>query len=118
MREKDRLGRTGERLAAAYLEARGMLVLARNWRCPEGEIDIVAQDGGTLVFCEVKTRSSLRYGHPLEAVTPVKLARLGRLAQRYSRESGMRGMPMRIDVVGLVRTAEGTRIWHVRDASR
>ena len=68
MRAKDVLGRRGEDLAAGYLEAQGMRIVDRNWRCSEGEIDIVALDGDALVIAEVKTRKSLAYGHPFEAV--------------------------------------------------
>ncbi|HAP88620.1 MAG TPA: hypothetical protein DEQ49_07835, partial [Arthrobacter bacterium] len=62
MKSKDLLGRRGEELAAGYLESLGMLVVERNWRCTEGEIDIVALDGDALVIAEVKTRRSLDYG--------------------------------------------------------
>ena len=65
MRAKDVLGRRGEELAAGYLEAQGMRIVDRNWRCSEGEIDIVALDGDALVIAEVKTRKSLAYGHPV-----------------------------------------------------
>ncbi|MCE3245567.1 MAG: hypothetical protein K0S72_1695, partial [Arthrobacter sp.] len=68
MKAKDVLGRRGEELATAYLESVGMLIVERNWRCPDGEIDIVALDGDALVIAEVKTRRSLAYGHPFEAV--------------------------------------------------
>ncbi|WP_226352919.1 YraN family protein [Pseudonocardia sp. ICBG601] len=76
MAAKDELGRRGEDTAAEYLErAHGMVVLSRNWRCTHGEIDIVAVDPERrLVFCEVKTRSGLRYGEPAEAVTPARHA--------------------------------------------
>ena len=80
------VGGYGERVAAQRLVAAGMVVLDRNWRCDAGEIDLVLRDGSTLVVCEVKTRSSVHYGHPLEAVTPVKAARLRRLAARWLAE--------------------------------
>jgi putative endonuclease len=80
MRIKDALGRYGEDLAANHLTDAGLVILDRNWRCRAGEIDIIAADGPTLVFCEVKTRSSLIYGLPAEAVTAVKAARIRRLA--------------------------------------
>ena len=82
MRAKDVLGRRGEDLAADFLQAHGMRIVERNWRCPEGEIDIVALDGDALVIAEVKTRKSLAFGHPFEAVGADKLARLHRLARR------------------------------------
>lgn len=74
------LGAAGERAAALLLMAKGHEVLARNWRCPEGELDLVTRHEGWLVVTEVKTRRSLRSGHPLEAIDRRKLARLRRLA--------------------------------------
>ena len=77
------LGRYGEELAARYLRERGLRVLERNWRCPEGEIDIVALDGDCLVVCEVKTRAGTGVGDPVEAVTWEKAMRLRRLSAAY-----------------------------------
>jgi len=104
MRAKDVLGRRGEELAACYLEARGMQILDRNWRCPEGEIDIVALDGDALVIAEVKTRRSLAYGHPFEAVGAEKLGRLHRLASAWCRAQGLRAgpSPCRVDVIAVL----------------
>jgi putative endonuclease len=76
-------GRRGEDLAAAWYLSRGYEVLDRNWRVPGGELDIVAATSGVLVFCEVKARSSDRFGTPAEAVGPVKQRRLRELALRY-----------------------------------
>ena len=70
MRAKDVLGRLGEEAAARHLAGLGWTIIDRNWRCPEGELDIVARDGANLVVCEVKTRSGLVYGAPVEAATP------------------------------------------------
>ncbi|MBX9718815.1 MAG: YraN family protein, partial [Microbacteriaceae bacterium] len=70
MARKDELGRTGEQLAVEHLTAEGYTILDRNWRCAIGEIDIVARHGETTVVVEVKTRSGLGFGHPLDAVTP------------------------------------------------
>ncbi len=77
---RNELGRHGEDVAAQYLAERGMVVLSRNWRCREGELDLVATDRKRLVVCEVKTRSGLGFGGPAEAVTPAKAARIRRLA--------------------------------------
>ena len=68
------LGALGERIAAAYLTDAGLRVLDRNWRCREGELDIVAREGDALVFCEVKTRRGIGFGHPVEAVDPGQAA--------------------------------------------
>ena len=107
MRAKDLLGQQGEDLAAKYLAAAGMQILARNWRCKEGEIDIVALDQRVLVVCEVKTRSGLRFGTPLEAVTRQKAWRLRRLAVRWITDQGRVFETIRIDVVGVLRTGPG-----------
>ena len=83
MAAKDDLGRAGEERAAAYLRGRGYDVLDRNWRCPAGEIDIVAAKAGVLRVIEVKTRTSLRFGHPFEALDDRKVRRLWRLAHAW-----------------------------------
>ena len=80
---RQRLGARGEQLAADWYAARGYQVVARNWRCREGELDLVLARDGELVFCEVKTRSSDRFGTPAEAVTPAKQRRLRVLAARF-----------------------------------
>ena len=79
MAAKDELGRRGEDIAAAWLTDHGLTVLARNWRCAEGELDIVATDQVKVVVCEVKTRSGDLYGSPFEAVTQGKRRKLRRL---------------------------------------
>lgn len=112
---KDAVGAYGERVAAAHLVAAGMVILERNWRCPAGEIDIVARDGNTLVICEVKTRTSTDYGSPLEAVTARKAARLRRLAAAWATERGPHLPDIRIDLVGVLRPRRGAaQVEHVR----
>ncbi len=96
------LGAYGERVAADHLVAQGLAILDRNWTCRFGEIDIVARDGTTLVVCEVKTRSSLRYGPPSEAVTTHKAARLRRLAQAWLEAHDVHPPALRIDVVSVL----------------
>lgn len=104
MAAKDELGTRGERIAERALVGRGYVILDRNWRCRDGEIDLVARDGDTLVFVEVKTRSSTAFGHPLEAVTPAKLARLRRLAMSWivAQRPSPRAARIRIDAVAVV----------------
>lgn len=115
MNAKDALGRQGEQLAADFLRRAGLVILDRNWRCPQGEVDIVAADGGTLVVCEVKTRSGVRFGTPLEAVTRQKAWRQRRLAVLWLRQRGALYDEIRIDVIGVLRTADGSfRIQHVQ----
>ena len=122
------LGRYGENLAARHLTAAGLSVLARNWRCREGEVDIVAREGDVLVICEVKTRRDIAFGTPLDAVTPAKAARLRRLAVRWLADqrlgaaddsaSGYEGYSeVRFDVVSvLLPAAGGPIIEHLRGA--
>jgi len=113
------LGRYGEQLAAEHLAAAGMTVLARNWRCPQGELDLVLRDSdGTLVFCEVKTRSGTGFGEPSEAVGQRKARKLRALACLWlveHRPPG--GSDLRFDVVSIVRR-RGTapQLEHLRGA--
>jgi putative endonuclease len=104
------LGTYGERIAADHLEALGMVVLARNWTCRFGEVDIVARDGSTLVICEVKTRSSTTYGGPFEAVTGHKAARLRRLAMHWLEVHDIQPPSVRIDVVSVVVPPRGAPV--------
>ena len=103
MAAKDELGRRGEEVAARRLEASGLKVLDRNWRCGEGELDIVAWDPGEeqLVICEVKTRSGDGYGTPFEAVTQGKRRKQRRLAQLWLTEHRTPWVAIRFDVVGV-----------------
>lgn len=104
------LGAYGEQLVARYLLESGMQILDRNWRCSQGEIDIVAMDESCLVIVEVKTRGSLAFGSPVEAVTPVKAARLRRLAGCWLADHRPRvdGVTdIRIDVIGVLRPKNG-----------
>ena len=115
MRAKDALGRYGEDLAARTLTEAGLTVLARNWRCRDGEIDIVAREDDVLVVCEVKTRRSTAYGSPLEAVTDVKAGRLRRLAGAWLAASGLHPRAVRFDVVGVLAPRSGAvQVTHLR----
>ena len=100
------LGRLGENLAARALAARGYCIRERNWRCPTGEMDIVAEDGDVLAFVEVKTRRGRAFGTPEESITPAKRARLIELAARYVQEREWAG-DWRIDVVAVELTPGG-----------
>ena len=95
------LGAAGEDLAAAWYVARGYRVVCRNWRCRDGELDLVVRKGRQLVFVEVKTRRTDRFGIPAEAVTRAKQVRIRRLAGLYLDASGERGS-LRFDVVGIL----------------
>jgi len=100
------LGHLGEELATRALTARGYRIRERNWRCPAGELDIVAQDGDVLVFVEAKARRGRAFGTPEEAVTPAKQAKLIELAATYVQESGWQG-DWRIDVAAVELTPGG-----------
>ncbi|HVN51540.1 MAG TPA: YraN family protein [Acidimicrobiales bacterium] len=96
------LGARGEEMAADWYLARGYEVLARNWRCREGEIDLIVRQQRTIVFCEVKTRSSTSFGHPAEAVTHAKRTRLRHLAAKWLDESPVRPLRIRFDVAAVL----------------
>ena len=102
MAAKDALGRRGEAIATEYLLSRGLSIVDRNWRCQQGEIDVVARDGAEVVFVEVKTRSSVAFGHPFESVTPAKLARLRRLAAAWCEAHPGDNGVVRIDAVAVI----------------
>ena len=105
--QRQKLGQTGESLAARELERRGYRLLARNWRCPAGEIDLIAEQGSALVFVEVRTRRGDARGTPLESITPTKQAKLIEAAQTYLQESGDEERDWRIDVVAVELTPRG-----------
>lgn len=118
MAAKDAIGRYGEELAVRHLQGAGLVVLDRNWRCPLGELDIVARAGDLLVVCEVKTRSSEAFGSPLEAVGPRKLQRLRLLAARWLAEHAAAPSAVRIDVVAVLRPPRGPSVLeHVEGVS-
>jgi putative endonuclease len=101
-RGRQALGRHGEDLAAAWYEARGYRVVDRNWRCRDGELDLVVGARDLLVFCEVKTRTSNAFGTPAEAVTRAKQQRLRRLATMWLRERRARTPRLRFDVAAVM----------------
>ncbi len=102
MAAKDELGRRGEDLAAHYLVEHGYRLLDRNWRCAAGEVDIVASHAGEVAFVEVKTRSSVRFGHPFEAISAAKLVRMRRVAALWCENSTHQIVRYRLDVIGIV----------------
>ena len=117
MRTSPELGGHGERIAATYLTDAGLQVVDRNWRCRDGELDIVAREGDALVFCEVKTRRGVGFGHPVEAVTATKQRRLRTLAQRWLAAHDEHAPELRFDVVGvLVRPSRPALVTHLRGA--
>ena len=115
MAAKDALGRRGEELATTFLVDAGYTVLDRNWRCNQGEIDIVAFDGTETAFVEVKTRTSVAFGHPLEAITTLKLARLRRLAAAWCQAHPGNHDRIRIDAIAVIAPLSGAaQIEHLK----
>lgn len=110
------LGRYGEEAAALYLSARGYSIVARNLRTPVGEVDIIAQKSKILIFIEVKTRRSLAFGSPLEAVGPRKQRQIIRAAQWYLSSSPYRGLQPRFDVIAILYPPSGPQIEHIVNA--
>lgn len=109
-----------EELAARLLEERGFRILQRNWRRPEGEVDLVAEDRGVLVFVEVRSRTGEEHGHPLETVNTRKRHRVVRAARLYLQECPVTSNEFRFDVVGVVFPREGgsPTLVHIEDAFR
>src|SRR5205085_7982295 len=114
--ERAELGRIGESLAAGYLEQRGWRIVERNLRFREGEIDIVAARAGVLAFVEVKTRRSVAFGSPAEAVTWRKQRKIRALASRYLAERHPRAHSIRFDVVDIARGRGGFLVTHLEGA--
>ncbi|MEO6121339.1 MAG: YraN family protein [Acidimicrobiales bacterium] len=96
------LGAAGEDAIAAWYQERGYEVLARNWRCRDGELDLIVRDGRRYVFCEVKTRTTDAFGTPAEAVTRDKQMRLRRLAARWLMDAPTRPREIRFDVAAVL----------------
>ena len=111
-------GRQAETLAAAHLAAAGLRIVARNWRRPEGELDIVADDGGTCVFVEVRSRTGEDRGHALETITPQKRARVVRAARLYLDAEAPVAAGFRFDVVAVTFWDDGRQpdVVHIANA--
>lgn len=115
MAAKDEVGRYGEDVVARQLAEQGWEVLARNWRCADGELDIIAVERGTLVAVEVKTRRSTAYGSPQEAVTWHKLNRIRRLVATWLSSQERRFAAVRVDVAAVtVAGAGAASVEHLR----
>ena len=108
------LGLYGEKLAGNYLQSLGYEILERNWRCSLGEIDLIARDKARYVFVEVKTRNGAGFGHPLEAITEVKLSRLRRLVSEWCRSRQLSGIDVRIDAVSVLVERGHVQLEHLK----
>ena len=111
-----RTGKQGEDLAAAHLTEAGYRIVERNYRCVFGEVDIVAEDGETLVFVEVKSRRSDAYGDPQLAVGHEKQRKISRIAMNYLSERGLEGRPARFDIVAVKLRPSNNAIELIRNA--
>lgn len=119
MAQSHHLGTTGEELAARHLEGRGWRIVARNWRHGHREIDLVARREGTVAFVEVKTRTRLRWGHPLLAIDAKKREEIQRVARVWHARHGRHGDEYRFDAIAVYRDDAGAlQIEHVEDAWR
>lgn len=112
-------GRKGEQLAASYLKRKGYAVIANNYRRTHGEVDIIAKDGETLVFVEVKSRKNGAFGNPIDAVNPVKQKRLQFMARQYMAERELCHVNVRFDIVEILwgdTAKQAVKIHHVKNA--
>lgn len=116
MDARPRLGRAGEDMAAGHLRRRGFEIVERNFRCAEGELDLVARKGNLLVFCEVKTRRADRWGEPSEAVGWEKQRRIRRLAAHWMRLREPGSVEVRFDVISIVARRGTAELTHIADA--
>jgi len=110
------LGSEGEDLAVRFLQKKGYRIVARNYKTPVGELDIIARDGDTIVFIEVKTRTDISFGYPFEAVNKRKRQKLKNLALLYLKRQGKES-PVRFDVLSIFCMGNGKKdIEHIKDA--
>lgn len=115
-RRKIVTGKTGEGIASGFLTQNGYQILDVNYRCPIGEIDIVAREKGELVFVEVKTRKSSALGYPEQAVGTAKQKKMSQLALWYLRDKKVGDAPVRFDVVAILMLPSGNDIRLIRNA--
>lgn len=109
------LGSKGEDIAAKFLKDKGCRIISRNFKTPIGEIDIIAEDKGTLVFVEVKTRSDASFGYPFEAVTRRKREKIKKVALCYLKNC-KNPMPARFDILSIEMDGDNAKIEHIIDA--
>jgi len=116
--KRQETGNLGEKLAAGFLQKQGYRIIESNYRCPEGEVDIVARRKDCLVFVEVRTKKSQEFGSPEESITPAKMDKLRRVAAHYQQTHGDMPASWRIDVVAVEmdRQSRPLRIEHIENA--
>ena len=116
MIDKKELGKKGEELALLFLKKRGYRVIGRNYVCKMGEMDIIAKEKDTLVFVEVKTRTSTTFGPPQLAVNPKKQSQMSKVALNFLKEKKLEDVKARFDVVAILLGPRGEEIELIRDA--
>ena len=114
--QKKELGKKGEEMALRFLKKNGYRIFARNYVCKMGEIDIIAKEKDTLVFIEVKTRTSTAFGPPQLAVNSAKQMQLSKVALYFLKEKGLEDVKARFDVVAILLGPRGAEIELIRDA--
>ena len=114
MYNKQEVGKLGEDLATKYLQGSGYTILERNFRCRQGEIDIIAKDEKDLVFIEVKTRTNLSYGNPVEAVTPIKQKHIEKATKYYLYKNKLENEYVRLDVIEVYIYEQKYKINHLK----
>jgi putative endonuclease len=112
---RQNIGRYGEDRAATYLQDRGYEIIERNWRSRAGEIDLIARENDRLVFVEVKTRTGSGYGHPFEAITQVKVARMRRLVADWCSSRQLPAIKVRLDAISVLITGGRVFIEHLKE---
>ena len=112
---RQNIGRYGEDRAARYLQDRGYEIIERNWRSSTGELDLIARENDRLVFVEVKTRSGSGYGHPFEAVTSAKVARMRRLVAEWCAVRQVPGIKVRLDAISVLLSGGRVHIEHLKE---
>lgn len=113
---RQKTGKEGEAFSIKYLKKKGYQIIHSNYNTPIGEIDIIAKDGDAIVFIEVKTRRSLYFGYPYEAVTYKKRRKLEKLALYYLKANKMADVAVRFDVIGLYQKEGNYQVEHIVDA--
>jgi putative endonuclease len=114
MAHKQILGKYGEDLAEKYLIDRGYKIIQRNWRCSIGEIDLVAFHHGRYVFVEVKTRTGTGFGHPFEAITANKVARMRKLVAQWCISNEKAGAKVRLDAIAVLIVGGRVAVEHLK----
>lgn len=114
MNQKQLLGKYGEDRASQFLTDRGYEIVDRNWRGASGEIDLIALEKGRYVFVEVKTRNGTGFGHPFEAITPLKVSRMRKLVAEWCREHEVSGVKVRLDAIAVLVNHGRVAIEHLK----